>query len=62
MSDIFIDGEINDPETCPSSIDGKCPDCNIEVLPHYGFAGGYGLGISSYCPNCYKIYDFIPER
>ncbi len=62
---IFIDGKFNDPKTCPKSNKGCCtnPDCKGERLEgSYGFAGGYGLGGHSFCPECYTIYDFHPDQ
>ena len=61
MFQSFIDGQFNDPEDCPQSVEGKCPKCWYELQAGYGFAGDYGIGVYQRCPKCGEIYDFVSE-
>ena len=65
----FIDGQFNDPKTCPRSIEKPrsdklwCskPKCKGFCEGGYGFAGGYGLGSYTICRKCSTIHDFTPD-
>lgn len=55
----LTDGKTKDyePELCR---DQECSgDCALE--PHYGFAGGYGLGGMYVCMRCWAVSDFVKD-
>lgn len=59
---VCIDGQFNDPATCPKSKNGYCPECDNELDPSFGFAGGYGMGTYSYCHECSIVFDFVEDK
>lgn len=61
MTVIFIDGKFKEPEDCPKSDHGHCPECGTPLDGGYGYAGGYGLGSYNFCPDHFGIYDFVED-
>ena len=54
----FLDGKFRDLEECPQSDDYRCTKCGGELMSHYGFAGGYGLGGCELCVDCGEVHNF----
>lgn len=59
------------PETrCPKTVTnpvsrrpvcGLCGGEHDGLQPGYGFAGGYGLGVYTYCEGCNSVLDFSED-
>lgn len=62
---VFADGKFADecPRTfTPADGTSRCGLCGGSDLDSgYGLAGGYGIGVYTYCEGCHAVLDFSPD-
>lgn len=69
MPGVHCDGKFVEEDRCPRTVNSSaatrgrvCGLCGSEDLePGYGFAGGFGLGMYTFCCGCDTVLDFSED-
>lgn len=65
---MHLSGKFQDVDRCPRTVENPvteeqvCGLCGSDDLePGYGFAGGFGLGVYTFCCGCNAVLDFSED-